>query len=114
MNGRPGDAVNELRGAVRRGYDRVDLILAYPPYAALIGRPSFDAVVEEMAGVWVERLAERENLSQADQFTLGVAYRLRGELEAARRTFERAAAMEGAHTGAIQAELRELDGRDLR
>jgi hypothetical protein len=114
VNGRPNEAVKELRGAVRQGYDRVDLILAYPPYAALRGRPSFDAVVEEMAGIWVKRFGERENLSQAELFTLGVAYRLRGELEAARRTFERAAAVEGARTGAVQAELRALDARELR
>jgi hypothetical protein len=114
VNGRPNEAVKELRGAVRPGYDRIDLILAYQPYAALRGRPSFDAVVEEMAGIWVDRFGERENLSQAELFTLGVAYRLRGEFEAARRTFERAAAMEGTRTGAVQAELRALDANELR
>ena len=82
-----------------------------PPYAVLRGRPSFDALVREMASVWVERYSKREEPSQAELFTLGAAYRLRGEFELARRTLERAATMEGARSDDIQSQLRVLDAR---
>jgi len=64
-----------------------------------------------MAGVWVERYAGRENLSQAELYSLGVAYRLRGEIDAARRTLERAAELGGARSEAVKEELRALDAR---
>lgn len=102
-------AIAELRGAVDRGYERFEQLLANPRFAPLQGNPAFSALIAEMAGRWVERLAPLENPAQSELLSLGIAYRLRGEREPARRAFERGLAMEGPLHDALATQLRELD-----
>lgn len=103
-------AVAALRGAYGRGYERFERILADPTYAPLQGRPDFQAVMRDMAGRWVARLGGRDDLSQAELFSLGVAHALRGETSPARAALERALARGGPLDAQIRAQLAALGG----
>jgi hypothetical protein len=102
-------AIAALRGATDRGYERFEQLLSNPRFAPLQGDPAFDAVIADMAGRWVERLGALPDPAQSELLSLGVAHRLRGEREPARRAFERGLAMEGPLHDALATELRELD-----
>jgi hypothetical protein len=103
-------AVAALRGAYGRGYERFERILADPTYAPLHDRPDFQTVMRDMAGRWVARLGGRDDLSQAELFSLGVAHALRGEIAPARAALERALARGGPLDAQIRAQLAALSG----
>ncbi|HEX2486183.1 MAG TPA: hypothetical protein VHQ66_12820 [Myxococcota bacterium] len=101
-------AIDALRGAAARGYERFDQILGNPGFAPLQGDPAFDAVIAAMAGRWIERLGARTHLAQSELLSLAVAHRLRGEREQARRAIERGLARDGPLRPALERELRLL------
>lgn len=105
-----GAAVAALRAAGQRGYERFDQLLANPTYAPLQGDPAFDAVISDMAGRWVTRLAAVPEPAQAELLSLAVAHRLRGERDAARSAARRGLALDGPLRGALEAELQRLGG----
>jgi len=102
-------AIAALRGAADRGYERFEQLLANPRFAPLQGDPAFSALIADMAGRWVKRLGPLPDPAQSELFSLGVAHRLRGERDSARRAFERGLAMDGPLHDALATELRELD-----
>ncbi len=101
-------ATGALRAALERGYDRFDAVLGDPLLGPLAGTPEFDAVVSGMAGRWVERLARRDDLAQAELLTLALAHRVRGEDRAAILALERGLARGGPLDPALRRELRRL------
>lgn len=106
--GRPDQVAAELRGALERGFDRFEQVLADPATAAYGTHPDVQRVLRDMAGRWVERYADREGLSQAELLSLGFAHQIRGERGEARRSFERALERGGPIDENVRSALREL------
>jgi hypothetical protein len=106
--GDPAGAVAALRAAYGRGYERFERILSDPTYAPLHGRPDFQAVIADMAGRWVARLGPRDDLSQAELYSLGLAHALRGEMAQARTVLARALEHGGPLDAAVRTQLQAL------
>jgi len=102
-------AMAALEAARERGYVEVNNLLQDPNWAALRGHPRFAALAQDMARWWIERLGEREDLTQLELAELGRMYQIVGDLERAEVTFERALATEGsADPAALRGALREV------
>ena len=100
-------AVDSLRGAYARGFDRFEQLLAAPDFVSLRRDPRFRALLRDMAGRWIERIGPLERPSQSELYSLAIAHRLRGEEGRARSLLERALVAGGPLDGTIRAELAE-------
>jgi hypothetical protein len=98
-------AVAELRAASLRGIDNFTILERDPGLAPLRGEPAFRALVQEVAGRWIERATRRGIETQAELRFLGLAHVVRGELEPAIAAFERALAMGGPQQEVVAVEL---------
>ncbi len=108
---RQGDfaaAVGYLEAAHARGYNRLDHILIDPSYRPMQGYPPFDALKQEMAREWIERLGANPGSSQVEARALAQAYIVLDDLEAALRVIENAAAMPGPITAELQGDADKL------
>jgi tetratricopeptide (TPR) repeat protein len=88
-SGQPREAVASLRAAYERGFDGFEQLLQGDAFQRLRGHPDFDAVIHDMAGHRIELFEGRPNPTQAELFAIGIAHHARGEIDLARRAFER-------------------------
>jgi hypothetical protein len=88
-SGHSREAVASLRAAYQRGFDGFEQILQGPSFQQLRGEPDFDAVIRDMAGRRIALFGKRPDPTQAELFAVGIAHHARGEVELARRAFER-------------------------
>jgi hypothetical protein len=94
-----------LRKAVERGFDRLDVLLSDPVYAALRGHPDFAAIVDELARGMVQRLEARDEPSQAELRVLAQARYVLRDLTGATQAYRRALETKGPHRAEIEREL---------
>ncbi|MEE2665705.1 MAG: hypothetical protein VX681_16425 [Myxococcota bacterium] len=101
-----GDAATrQLREAVGRGFDRLDVLLSDPVYVALRGHAGFDALVDQLARGMVEHLAARTDPSQAELRVLAQARIVLRDLAGAERAYRRSLEIDGPYAEAIEREL---------
>jgi hypothetical protein len=112
--GDSAEAVLALQGALERGFDRFDQLFGDPAFAALAWDPGYQAVVAQMAWRWIERLGSRTNRSQAELYSLALAYRVRGELAEARQALELGLERGGPLDETIRAALQALAAEEPR
>lgn len=106
-------AIEHLRAARARGYNRVDHLLADPRYASLRQDPDFVALQHDMADDWISRLEEDPDLPHYKARALAQAYVAKGDLAGALRVIERAAARPGPISDGLLADAEQLR-RQLR
>jgi tetratricopeptide (TPR) repeat protein len=90
---REGDreaALRALREVADRGYDRFMVLLGDPGLAPLRGDPEFAALVQAVAGRWLETARERGYSTQAELRVAAHAHLVREEYTEAEAAFERA------------------------
>jgi len=95
---RAGDfegAVQYLRLAQQRGYNRLDNLLADPSYNQLQSYPPFIEVREEMAHDWLNRLLKNPEPSQIELRNIAQAHIVLGDLPAALAAIERGMDLRG-------------------
>jgi protein O-mannosyl-transferase len=105
---RAGDAdaaIEALRAAHRRGYNRIGQLLMEPAYATLRGDPRFQDLLVEMADEHLARLERNPSPSQLELHVMALAHRVRGDFADAVRVLERAAETPGPITERILADL---------
>lgn len=109
--GRAGDAegaARALRAAHRRGWNRLEQILAEPAYEAVRETPAFQAVVHEIADEHLRKLAEIEEPTQLDFQAMAVAHFARRDYAAATAALEEALRREGPSDAEIRRDLEML------
>ncbi len=111
-DGRPQEAVASLRAAYQRGFDGFEQILQGNAFQHLRGNPDFDAVIHDMAGRRIELFEGRPNPTQAEIFAVGIAHHARGEIDLARRAFERVLELPGPLQEHAQRALAQLPPGD--
>jgi hypothetical protein len=104
-------ALRELRAATEQGVDRFTALLGDPALAPLRGDPAFQALVDELAGRWIERARTRGHASQPELRMVALAHVQRGELSDAAAAYERALAAGGPLEDAVRAELAAVRAR---
>ena len=100
--------MSALRAAFRRGYNRLDQILADPTYARLREDPGFRALIDDIAAENLRRLAQNESPSQLDFQAMAVAHFARGDLTAAIDALQSALSQGGPSDERIRKELEAL------
>lgn len=109
LAGDAGAAVDGVRAAMARGYDRLDALLADPAYRALRGDARFDALVAELARGQIERARARGARAQSDLRVIGQAQWILGERDAALASLRAALERPGPYADAIRAEVAALE-----
>lgn len=104
-------AAASVRRAFERGFLYYEQIEGDPAFASARAAPEMQAVLREMAQWWIDRIHGLERPTQPELALLARAHRTRGELDAALRALERAAAMHGPMDDVVAAQLRELRAR---
>ena len=115
--GRAGDvetAVAALRAAQARGFDRFIDLERDPSFARVREDPRFQAVVEEVARTWVERVEGRRDPTLPELAMLGQAYATLGDWDRAIELLERAARTGGPGSELARGALPEVRARRLR
>ncbi|HXV37682.1 MAG TPA: hypothetical protein VEC18_11065, partial [Myxococcota bacterium] len=98
-------AVRELRECARHDIGHVARFSADPRFAPIARDPAFHALVDEIAGRWIEFARERGLESQTWLRSVGQAHRVRGEYTQAIAAFERALRGGGPLSSEIAADL---------
>jgi hypothetical protein len=114
---RSGDvvaAVDALRMAMARGWDRFIDLEREPVYAALRADARFRAVVADVAGVWIGHVADRSDLTRPELRMLGHAHAARGEWALAIARLEEVNARGGPGSEGVRADLAAIRARQLR
>jgi hypothetical protein len=101
-------AVEGLRRASERGYNRFEQVEADPAWDGVRTHPGFRSVVDEMAASWIESGRHKPNPTQIELRAIGHAHIARREHEQALRVLERALALGGPRTPEIRAEVEAL------
>ncbi|NNL64865.1 MAG: hypothetical protein HKP30_01350 [Myxococcales bacterium] len=101
-------AIAELRAAEARGMFEFRLLDADPGLAPLRGRPQFEALVRDWAGLWIAYAERTGANTQTEQRVVAQAHRRRGELEAAAAAYQRALDRGGPYDAEVRAELESL------
>ncbi len=106
---RQGDVdgtVAALRRAMLRGFDRFQVLLMDPVLNTVREAPAFEALLHDVAGVWLEgSLAKAGSATAADLRNRGQAHLVRGEYRQAIRNYETALRLGSAEEKAIRIEL---------
>ena len=110
----PETAVMELRRATERGIDRFTVLLSDRALAPIHGDPGFQALVDELAGRWIERAQRRGVSTQAELRMLALAHLQRGELDSAVLVYEGALAAGGPLDPVVRTELETVRARRER
>jgi len=108
---RSGDAeraVQEIRGAMARGYNRYEQLLTDGAFAPIEHDPAFVGVIREIAAGWIESGSNWEEPTQMELRKLASAHVVRGERDRAVDLLRRALEVGGPLDGAIRADLGEL------
>jgi tetratricopeptide (TPR) repeat protein len=111
---RSGDvevAVAALREAAARGMDRFMALPHDPGLAPIRDEPAFRALVQEIAGLWIERARRRGYSTQSELRVLGLAHYEREEYAAAVAVYEAALREPGPERAALQSELADARNR---
>jgi len=95
----------ELRGATEAGYDYLHVLLQEPLFAGARSHPGVEAVYQELARTWIERIEGEEQPNQAELNMLAVAYEARGDFEEAVRALERAIVVGGRESELVRIHL---------
>ena len=82
-------AAKLLRRALDRGFVGLEQLLADPNYRAHRDDPRIDAIFQELAALWIERLEGSPTISQVGLNSLARAYLVRGNVSGARSSFEK-------------------------
>jgi hypothetical protein len=101
-------AIEELRGAQARGMFEFRLLEVDPGLAPLRGRPQFEELVRDWAGLWIDYAQRTEANTQAEQFVVAQAHRRRDELAEAEAAYQRALSAGGTQDAEIRRELESL------
>jgi len=109
MRGDHASAIQYLRAAHARGYNRVDNLISDPAYASMQNDPDFVELKFAMADDWIRRLSLDPAPSHYTARSLAQAYIVKGELPAALALIVAAS----ERPGPIGDELR-ADAEDLR
>ena len=87
--GDASEAVRYVERARARGFSKLDVLLR-PRFAKVHGTPSFDALVNDLAQSWIERISAIARPTQSDLMVLAQMHIVRGELDAAQVSLRRA------------------------
>ncbi len=101
-------AVENIRGAVARGYLRFQQLDADPALAPIRKHAKFRAVVSEIAARRIAMFHVKENPTQLELRTVARAYVARGEMSEAIAVLERALGVGGPTDEATREEIAEL------
>jgi hypothetical protein len=101
-------AVEGIRAAMARGYNRYEQLLVDPGFAPVRGAPAFTAVIREIAAGWIEAGQRWRDPTQGELRRLASAHLVRGERDAALALLRRALARGGPLDEAIRADLSAL------
>ncbi len=105
---REGDfpaAVQYVRAAQARGYNRLDHILQDPALSAMQGYPEFDVIMVEMANEWLERLTPNPRPSQIELRAIAQAHIVLDDLPTALLTIERGLELPGPISAKLEADV---------
>jgi len=106
-----GDAdatATALRAALARGFNRFEQLTGDPSFDAVRGSAAFQAVLREMAAVWIEAGRGWDSPTQGELRRLASAHALRGERDETVALLRRALAQGGPHDAAIRDDLAAL------
>ena len=106
-----GDAdatATALRAALARGFNRFEQLTGDPSFDAVRGSQAFQAVLREMAAVWIEAGRGWDSPTQGELRRLASAHALRGERDETVALLRRALAQGGPHDAAIRDDLAAL------
>ncbi|MEE3328973.1 MAG: hypothetical protein VX252_16655 [Myxococcota bacterium] len=95
QEGRFDDAVQYLKVARVRGYNRVDNLLQDPSFGPMQNYPDFVAIKHEMADDWIDRLSQKEEISHYTARALAQAYIVKDRYAEAAAVLEEAAGRPG-------------------
>ncbi len=98
-------AVRELRAAADKSLGHVAKFSIDPRFAPIARDPAFHALIDEIAGRWIEFARSRGLESQTWLRSTGQAHRVRGEYREAIDCFERALRLGGPLQSAIARDL---------
>jgi hypothetical protein len=98
-------AATALRAAFERGYNRYEQLDTDPVYDPVRGSAAFQAVLRDMAGMWIEAGAGWSDPTQGELRRLASAHALRGERAQAISLLRRALAEGGPFDAAIRKDL---------
>jgi len=101
-------AAAALRAAAARGFNRFEMIYNEPRFDSVRHDPKFQAVVDEMAGAWIAKVAARESPTQSEIRSAAHAHIVRMEYGEARRMLLRALEHGGAYDAQIRDDLQQL------
>lgn len=104
-------AVDGIRGAMARGYNRYEQLESDPAFQPIVGTPEFRAVLRDMARMWVEAGAAWEDPTQMELRKLASAYALLGDRDRAVELLRRALEVGGPLDAAIREDLGGLGAR---
>lgn len=104
-------AVEALRVASQRGIDRFMALRSDPGLAALRGNPGFEALIDEMAGRWIEGARRRGHTTQPELRVVAIAHLEREEYAQAIEAFEAALRAGGPLEPVVRGELAEARAR---
>ena len=106
-----GDAdatATALRAALARGFNRFEQLTGDPSFDPVRGSQAFQAVLREMAAVWIEAGRGWDSPTQGELRRLASAHALRGERDETVALLRRALAQGGPHDAAIRDDLAAL------
>jgi hypothetical protein len=101
-------AIVALQAARARGYNRLDQLLAEPAYASFRDDPRFQAVLDELAREWLDRLQLNSSPSQLELRLIAQANAVLDDLPAAIRALEKALEIEGPISADLEQDLENL------
>ena len=101
-------AIQHLRAARARGYNRVDHLIGDHRYDALRTNPEFIELRDEMAEDWISRLESDPEPSHYKARALAQAYVAKGDLKGALDVIEQAAERPGPIGEGLQADAEQL------
>ena len=98
-------AVYSLRRASERGFDRFQILLSDPGLGRVRETPAFQALIHDIAGIWLERSLAKAGSTPGDFRNRGLAHLVRSEYEEAMRSYETALELGSKEVEAIRSEL---------
>lgn len=101
-------AAAAFRIAIDLGFSDLQALLTHPQLRPLRGSPAFQATLRHLANADVARLTRKRDLEQSELMRLSLAYEVRGELDRAIATAERALAAEGPFSEDVRGRLAQL------